>query len=189
MVDDPLALLRDAGAACREAGIAYAVIGAVARNAWAAPRATADLDLAAVVPTRVAFRRLVDALSARGIGVIQLIGGEGEEAPDLLRLERPTGVVRRLDILVAKTPFERDAVATSVEVELGGPHPVVRPEHLVVYKLIAGRPHDLEDALEVVRTRALDGHPIAEDVVRRWAAEWDVAARLDDLLRRSREPS
>src|SRR5258706_16289201 len=45
MADDPFALLGDAGAACDEAGIAYAVIGAVARNAWAPPRATADLDL------------------------------------------------------------------------------------------------------------------------------------------------
>lgn len=187
MEDDPFALLRDAGAACRETGIAYAVIGAVARNAWAAPRATADIDLAALIPTRTVCDRLVAALSRRGIGLVQLAGGEGDDLPDLLRLERPAGVVRRLDILVAKTPFEREAVTTATDFELGGTHPVVGPEHLVVYKLIAARPQDLEDAAEVVRTRALDGHPIAEDTVRRWAVEWDVVDRLDDVLRRSRE--
>ncbi|HZP41966.1 MAG TPA: hypothetical protein VFD84_10720 [Candidatus Binatia bacterium] len=189
MVDDPFALLRDAGAACREAGVAYAVIGAVARNAWASPRATADVDLAAVIPSRVVCDRLVAALSARGFVAVQVAGGEDDEPPDLLRLERPTGVVRRLDVLVAKTAFEREAVSSAVPFDLGGMHPVVGPEHLVVYKLIAGRPQDLEDAAEVVRTRALDGRPIAEDVVRRWAAAWDVADRLDELLRRSGERS
>ncbi|HEV7731153.1 MAG TPA: hypothetical protein VGR62_03280 [Candidatus Binatia bacterium] len=185
MVDDPFALLREAGAACREAGVAYAVIGAVARNAWASPRATADLDLAALIANRAVCDRLVAGLSNRGVVVVQLAGGEGDEPPDLLRLEQPAGTVRRLDIVVAKTPFEREAVTTALPFHLGETHPVVGPEHLVVYKLIAGRPHDLEDAVEVIRTRALDGHPIDDGFVRRWAAEWEVLDRLEDVLRRS----
>lgn len=185
MVDDPFALLRDAGEACREQGIAYAVIGAVARNAWASPRATADLDLAALIPTRVASDRLVTALSSRGVVAVQIVGGEGEEPPDLLRLERSTGVVRRLDILIAKTSFEREAVTAATPFDLGGMHPVVGPEHLVVYKLIAGRPQDIEDAVEVVRTRALDGHPVDDVILRRWAAEWTVLDRLEEVRRRA----
>ena len=74
-----------------------AAIGAVARNAWAAPRATADLDLAAIVPDRGACDRLTAALALREIIVRQVAGGAGDDAPDLLRLERSTGVVERLE--------------------------------------------------------------------------------------------
>ena len=73
MADDPFALLRDASAACGEAEVPYAVIGAVARNAWAAPRATADLDLAAIIPSRGSCERLTTALARRGIHVVQLV--------------------------------------------------------------------------------------------------------------------
>ena len=186
MAEDPFALLEDAGAACDEAGIAYAVIGAVARNAWAPPRATADLDLAAIIPDQVTSERLVTALARRGIAVVQVAGNDAEPVPDLIRLERPAGVVRRLDILVAKTPFEVEAVTNAATFDLGGPRRVVTPEHLVVYKLIAGRPQDLEDAVEVLRTRALAGSPVPEAMLRGWAREWDIVERLEDVLRRSR---
>ncbi|MCW5892863.1 MAG: hypothetical protein KIT14_20310 [bacterium] len=186
MADDPLALLRDAGAACAEAAIRHAVIGAVARNAWATPRATADLDLAAIVPDRAACDRLVAALAARGIAVRRTAGDAADDVPDLLRLERPTGIVRRLDILPAKTPFEVEAVTLAVLADLGCSARVVTPEHLIVYKLIAGRPHDLEDIVEVIRTRELDGRPIDEGLVRRWATEWDIVERLEDVLGRDR---
>lgn len=75
----------------------------------------------------------------------------------------------------------------AVAVDLGGPSRVVTPEHLVVYKLIAGRPHDLDDVVEVIRTRALDGQPVGEAALRGWAREWDVLERLDEVLRRIRE--
>jgi hypothetical protein len=122
MPDDPFALLSDAGAACDEAGVAYAVIGAVARNAWAPPRATADIDLATIIPDRAANERLMAAFARRGIEVAQVAASGDEPVPDLIRLERPTGVVRRLDILVAKTPFEVEAVSTATTFDLGGPH-------------------------------------------------------------------
>jgi hypothetical protein len=184
--EDPFALLRDTDAACVETRIRYAVIGAVARNAWAAPRATADLDIAAIVPDPPACQRLIAALATRGIVVRRLTAGE-DEVPDLLRVERATGIVRRLDILPAKTPFEIEAVTQAVSADLGGPTRVVRPEHLIVYKLIAGRPQDLEDIVEVIRTRALDHSPIDDELVRRWATVWHVVERLDDAVRRSRE--
>lgn len=186
MIDDPFALLRDTVAACADAGIRTAVIGAVARNAWASPRATADLDIAAIIPDRAACDHLIAALAARGMTVRQVADAADDDVPDLLRLERATGVVRRLDVLPAKTPFEVEAVSLAVAADLGGPTLVVTPEHLIVYKLIAGRPHDVEDIVEVIRTRELDGRPIDEASVRRWAREWDVLDRLDEALRRSR---
>jgi hypothetical protein len=186
MSDDLLALLREAVRACEEARVAYAVIGAVARNAWAPPRATTDLDLAVAVDVG-AYRALLSALAAAGLSVTRTVSAEEQETvPDVILLRAASGIVRRLDLLVAKTDFEREAIAEAVTLDLGSPCRVVRAEHLVVYKLVANRTRDLADAEEVLRTRSLAGEPVDLDRVRRWAREWEVEDRLDALLRRVR---
>jgi hypothetical protein len=47
LISDVRQLLLDAGSALETAGIAYAVIGGCARNAYAEPRATKDVDFVA----------------------------------------------------------------------------------------------------------------------------------------------
>ena len=84
-------------------------------------------------------------------------------------------------MLVAKTPFEREAVDHAVIHDIGKRCRVVRPEHLVVYKLIAGRPRDLADAEEVMRTRELAGETLGFGLIERWAREWGVEERLKRL--------
>ncbi|MEO8604177.1 MAG: hypothetical protein ABI629_16495 [bacterium] len=85
-VDAPLGLLRQVVGACGEAGAAYAIIGGVARNAWAAPRATADLDLAVVVPPAI-YAPLLARLEAAGLTVRRTITADSKElVPDLVLL-------------------------------------------------------------------------------------------------------
>lgn len=181
---EALDLLEAVVAACERLELPYAVIGAVARNAWAPPRATSDLDLSVAVDTD-RYEGLIAALEGLGLAVSQTVSAEeGSPVPDVVMCTRPTGTVRRLDLLIAKTPFEHDALANAVEHDLGVRCRVVRPEHLIVFKLIAGRPRDLADVDEVLRTRELAGAPVDVAVVRRWAREWGVEARLDSALRR-----
>lgn len=182
MIAEPIALLRRVVEACTSAKVPYAVIGAVARNAWAPPRATTDIDLAVAV-SEAAYRPLLDALRARGLLLKRAMTSEASAAvPDLVLLEGPPGPVRRVDLLIAKTAFEREAIEQSVDIDLGGSCRVVRPEHLIVYKLIAGRPRDVDDALEIARTRVLARQPVDAEIIRRWAIEWGVEERLDQLL-------
>lgn len=184
MIDsDPLSPLREAVAACVEAGAAHAVIGAVARNAWATPRATTDIDLAIVVD-RGSYQRLLEALARRGFRVKRTMSADSADlVPDLVLLELKGGVVERVDLLVAKTPFELEAVASAVETDIGTPCRVVTPEHLIIYKLIAGRPHDLLDAEEVARTRSAAGSPVDFGLIEHWVDVWDVKDRLVTLRR------
>jgi len=49
VIDSATEALRATVAACETVQANYAVIGGVARNAWAPPRATTDLDLAVFV--------------------------------------------------------------------------------------------------------------------------------------------
>lgn len=183
MTDHPADALSEVVAACRSAEVDYAVIGAVARNAWAAPRATTDLDLAVAV-TIQSYAKLVSALSGCGFHPDRSVTAEGDDPlPDVVLLRRATGTVRRLDLLIAKSEFEEEAIRQARTLDLGVSCRVVRPEHLIVYKLIASRPRDLADAQEVARTQELGGNPVDFALVRRWASEWKVEHRLDDLLR------
>ena len=184
MTLDPLGALRAAIEAATEVGVSYAVIGAVARNAWAPPRATTDFDLALMADSK-GYAKLLSALAARGFSVKQTIAAEpGDGIPDVVLLDNPTALVHRTDLLIAKTPFEREAVREAVVRDIGVACRIVRPEHLVVYKLIAHRPRDLADAEDVIRTRQLAGEPVDLDVVRRWSVEWGVDGQLDALLAR-----
>ncbi len=77
-------------------------------------------------------------------------------------LHEPTAI--RVDLLLSWTPYEAEAIgrASVVTVE-GHGYMVVSPEDLVVLKVIAGRPRDLDDVRGiVVRRRDLD-----VDLVRR----------------------
>lgn len=181
--DDVLSGLRAVLDACTTAGVAHAVIGAVARNAWAPPRATTDADVAVIVDAEK-YPALKEALRQRGITIRKEISADSDGAiPDLVLLEAPHSILRRVDLLVAGTAFEREAVQQAVERDIGLRCRVVRAEHLIVYKLIAGRPRDVDDVDAILRTLAGAGQELDLDLVRRWCVEWGVESRLDAALR------
>lgn len=80
MTDIP-ALLAETRAALDEAGVAYATIGGCARNAYAEPRATKDVDFA-VSAGLDGYRALLAALTARGFARATLVRQPGDEVPD-----------------------------------------------------------------------------------------------------------
>ena len=63
-----------------------------------------------------------------------------------------TGV--RVDLIFSTTPYERQAIARAVYVQLAGDAvPFASAEDLILHKLFAGRPRDVEDAIGVVRRK------------------------------------
>lgn len=169
-------LVRDAASAATEAGVAYAIIGGCARNAYAEPRATKDVDLVADASPE-GYERLRAALAARGFQRASAVDHGPEPVPDAVFYRDAIG--RRIDVLFAHTTFERDALASARPLAVAGAEvPVVGPEMLVVYKLIAGRTQDVADVEAVVRTLRAGGRAIDWSVVERWCAEWEVLDRL-----------
>ena len=59
--------------------------------------------------------------------------------------------------------------------------PVVSPEDLVVYRLLADRPRDREDVRAVLRTQARTARAFDWGHVERWAGFWQIGDRLDRL--------
>ena len=160
----------------------WAIIGAVARNAWAPPRATTDLDLT-VVADHETLMAVAGALQSLGYSRVREQRAEpGDPLPDILIFRAEDPELRQVDVLVAKTPFEDDvlrgAEAIAVE-ELKVP--VASPEAIVVYKLLADRPRDREDIRAILRTQARTARPFDWPYVERWAEFWQIRDRLDRL--------
>ncbi len=83
----------------------------------------------------------------------------------LLLTHAPTGT--QLDLSLAWLPFEVEALARRTVVRLGDLElPVCGPEDLIVYKLVAGRPVDLDDVRQIaLRHRdAIDRARVARTV-------------------------
>jgi hypothetical protein len=162
------------------ASVRYAVIGGVAKAAWGRPRATRDIDLAVSIDA-MAFAALKSALADAGFAVIKMVGGDRNDArPDMFMARASAGVP--VDVLVAKTPFEEEAVARSVPVVLFGQTvKVATAEDLVFYKLLAARPRDRDDVLDVIRTRLAGGHSFDWERLERLARDWSVEPAFDDL--------
>lgn len=152
MFDELLA--RIAGALDAHA-LPYMVIGGQAVLLYGEPRLTRDIDITLGVD--------VDALP----GVLQAVRSAGLESlvdPDefvsrtmvLPCVDPASGV--RVDLVFSFTPYESAAIGRSRAIEIGGrPVRYAGPEDLVVHKMLAGRPRDLEDVRSiVVRQPALD---------------------------------
>lgn len=129
----------------KEAGERVILIGGAAMQLYGSDRLTLDVDFAADnhLPSLVRHGKL-------------LFGGEQTVAPN--------GV--SVDFVVRSDEFRslyREAVKMAQTIE-GVPMPVVRPEHLVAMKMVAGRDKDLTDLthllgvaglVDVVKTRAI----------------------------------
>ena len=162
----------------------FAVVGAVARNAWAPPRATTDLDLAAAASPDVLLA-LSAALLPLGYARVREQRAEpNDPMPDIIIFRSDHAVPRQVDLLVAKTAFEVQALHRAVAVDVAGAEVrVVTPEDLVVYKLIASRPRDRDDVRAVARTQARMGRPLDWSHVEKWAAYWGITDRAAELRR------
>ena len=171
--------------ALERAGVPFAFIGAAARNVWAPPRRTTDIDFA-VLADAVAFARVEAELG--GVGWQLACAHRVEEddpvpAVAIFRNEDVEPPYRQVDLLLAGTDFETQAVRGAVRRPLAGTDaPVVRREDLVIYKLVAWRRRDRQDVEDVMATAEAAGEDLDVDHLRRWAEEWEVEDRLERVL-------
>jgi hypothetical protein len=76
----------------------------------------------------------------------------------------------RVDFIFSTTPYERTAIGRAVAVEVDGvPVPFATAEDLILHKLFAARPRDLEDAAGVVRRK---GRELNWSYLQHWAREF-----------------
>jgi hypothetical protein len=88
-----------------------------------------------------------------------------------------------VDLIFAGSPYEHEAIARASRQELQGVSlPVISAEDLVIHKLVAGRPRDIDDAEAVI---ARQGERFDRAFVRELLSGLAEALADDDLRRRA----
>jgi hypothetical protein len=142
-------LLEDAldalGQGLAESGAPWMVIGGIAIIARGVRRFTTDIA-AAVRGDAIRPEQLVDALAKFGI-VPRIVDALPFAEANLVLLLRHQETGVDLDVSLAWSAFEQDALEASTLTTFGRVRaPMCTPENLVVFKAIAGRLKDVEDA-------------------------------------------
>jgi predicted nucleotidyltransferase len=124
------------------------LIGGLAVIAHGYIRTTDDID-ATVSGEGVSVGQLVVLAAGHDLRPrIQDAVAFAQRTQVLLLMHEPTGV--RLDLSLAWLPFEHEALTRMTLVRLGDVElRVCSPEDLIVYKLVAARPKDLDDVYQV----------------------------------------
>ena len=167
----------------RGLNVPWMIIGGVAVIAHGVPRYTADVDATFTAPQE-SLERIFDVFAQHRIvpRIADALAFARDRQIMLFRHE-PSGV--DLDVSLAWLPFELDAIGRSEEIDYAGvPIRVPRPDDLVIYKLVAARPRDLDDVerLLLLHGPSLDVRRIVA-TVREFADALEDPGRLDALDR------
>jgi predicted nucleotidyltransferase len=163
------------------------VIGGIAVIAHGVARQTVDID-ATVLATRLDTSQILAALAGYAIHPrIADVLEFAERSQVLLLVHEETRVT--LEISLAFSSFEQEALEKAVEVDFGGVRiPVAVPEDLVIYKALAWRDQDRYDIEQLL---TLHGDHIDLKRVRTFVCEFaqilgepERVPELDRLLRK-----
>jgi len=153
------ALARELG----DARLPFMLIGGQAVLLHGSPRLTDDIDITlGVDPAHLpAVMRVCESLHLSPLP--EHVADFVNETFVLPVREQETGI--RVDFIFSSTGYEQQAIARAQKVGIAGAEvPFATAEDLVIHKLFAGRPRDLEDIAGVVRRKGdeLDWMYLAE---------------------------
>jgi Nucleotidyl transferase AbiEii toxin, Type IV TA system len=165
---DFAALLARITSALAQWGLRFMVVGGQAVLLHGEPRLTQDIDITLAASTD----RLDDVLAAsEAAGFTPLPGDVRAFVAETFVLPAADPVTgARVDFIFSNTSYEQIAVARAQAVQLGGAAvPFATAEDLLLLKLFAGRPRDIEDAEGIVRRK---GTQLDWLYINRWATEF-----------------
>jgi len=162
----------------KTAGLPYMMIGGQAVLLYGTPRMTKDIDITLGVDVR-GLESLLPGLVAMGLEIIPKEFRSFVVRTSVLptRDER-SGI--RVDFIFSFTPYERQAILRSKAVLLGGTHVMfASAEDVIIHKIFAGRPRDLED----VRSILLKNPDLDKRYIRKWLIEFEKSPEKKGLVR------
>ncbi len=178
-------LLSRLGRTLDAAGIPYMLIGGQAVLLHGQPRATVGIDVTVGLDASQLSRLLAVVAELR----LEVIPNPPEPFvanTNVLPARDPQTSIR-VDFIFSFTPYEQQAIARAVQQTVGGqPLRFATAEDLILHKLFAGRPRDIEDVRGVL---ARKGKTLDRTYLRRWIKEFStlegkqqLAGQLNQLL-------
>ncbi|MFL5319207.1 MAG: nucleotidyl transferase AbiEii/AbiGii toxin family protein [Myxococcaceae bacterium] len=131
------------------------VFGAQAVVAWGVPRATADVDVTAAFDESD-LAPLLKTLGAAGFAIRdQALLSEFRRSRVVPLLHRRSRTP--IDLIAAGSGLEKEFLARSVPLKIGRTRvPVISLEDLILTKLLAARPKDVEDVRQLIALGNVD---------------------------------
>lgn len=131
------------------AGLDFMLIGGQAVLLHGEPRLTQDVDVTLGASPDSLHQVLTACKDMRLTPLPEDVVGFVRETFVLPVSDRATGI--RVDLIFSTTPYEAMAIQRAVRVDIRGRSvPFASAEDLILHKLFAGRPRDLEDVRGVV---------------------------------------
>ena len=163
-------LLGRIAAALKKAGIGYMVIGGQAVLLYGEPRLTKDIDITLSVDTD----RLPDIMRLVRILRLRALADDPEklarETKVFPAVQDSTGV--RVDFIFSSSEFEKVAISRARRTRLGRHYVMFASlEDLLIHKIVAGRPRDIEDVKSVLLKNRQYDRGYVED----WLGKFDKA--------------
>ncbi len=170
-------------------GIPYMLIGGQAVLLYGEPRLTRDVDVTlGVGPEKLSV--ILDLVAESRWQVLTDSPADFVAKTLVLPcMDADSGI--RVDLIFSFSPYERQAIGRARVVHVAGASVrYAAVEDLIIHKIVAGRPRDLED----VRSVLLKNPQLDVQYVRRWLGEFESAQeaslvdRFDDLWKHSGGP-
>jgi predicted nucleotidyltransferase len=161
-------------------GIPYMVIGGQAVLIYGEPRLTKDIDITVGLGPDGLERVKIVAEALRLTPLVEDIETFVKETMVFPVIEKATGI--RVDFIFSFSAYERQAIERAGNVKVGKAEVrVASVEDVIVHKVIAGRPRDLEDVASMLAKNP----EYDREYVEKWLVQFD-AALGEDLSGRFR---
>lgn len=177
------ALLARLARALIDRRLPFMVIGGQAVLLHGEPRVTADIDITlAASPAQV--DDVIAVCAAAGLTVLPTDPADFVGQTFVLpAADGTTGI--RVDFIFTTTEYEAQAIGRAVPVDVAGVGvPFASAEDLLLHKLFAGRPRDVEDATGIVRRK---GAELDWAYIHRWAREFSAVPGREALPQQAME--
>lgn len=177
--------LADLSTALGRANLRWYLFGAQAAIAYGSTRVTKDIDVT-VEPPGTGAAPLTDTLGRASLEPrVEDVDGFLARTRVLPMVHTPTGIP--VDIVLAGPGLEELFLDRARSVALGGVEvPVASPEDVIAMKILAGRPHDMDDALAILRAQPeLDVGSVRStlELLEEALDQSDLVPELESLLR------
>lgn len=157
------------------------LMGGIAVSTWGNPRATYDID----VVVQIKSEDIRDMLNAFYKKKFKYDKRKPVRSIQNLQFITFTYSLKKtkifIDLFLAKGRYFQEALKRKKTIKiLNLKIPVIAPEDLILYKLIARRERDMEDVRDIL---ILQGSKIDIDYMKKWAEELGIKPFLEDELK------
>lgn len=168
-------LLKQIAQQLDNAEIRYMVIGGQAVLIHGEPRFTKDIDITMEI-TPQNLQQVLEVVKHLGLKIlVKDVEKFVEDTWVLPTLDERSGI--RVDFIFSFSTYEKTAIERAVKIEINGyPVKFASVEDLIIHKIFAGRPRDIEDVRKILLKNKVD-----ENYIKKWLKEFDKALGKNTL--------